>query len=161
MTGHTLFIMVLLAILGLLMPSVHAVSAASSSASPLVLPPDTVRRDSAQHDAMPTDTLREVTVQGDTVLRVKQIMDSRLGRGQKIGARSVGDVLEKLSPGINDKITHPFAIKQRKQERRKKKLRKALEEYEHVKTFNELLDEAVKRQQMEDERARREAGRDD
>lgn len=161
MTRYRLFLMALLATLVLLSPVGQAVSVASVSASPLTLPPDTVQRDSAQHDTLQSDTLREVTVRGDSVLRVKQIMDSRLGRGQQVRARSVGDLLEKLSPGINDKITHPFAVKQRKQECRKKKLLKALDDYEHTKTFDELLDEAVKRQQMEDERARREADKDD
>ena len=55
---------------------------------------------------------------------------------------SLGGVLEKLSPGINDKILHPFAIKQRKKERRRKRALKALEEYDRVKTFDELIREA-------------------
>ena len=38
-------------------------------------------------------------------------------------------------------------------------MRRVLENYDRQKTFNELLDEAVKRQQMEDERAKREAER--
>ena len=72
---------------------------------------------------------------------------------------SLGDIIEKVAPGLQDKMLHPFAIKQRKSERRKKKMRQVLENYDRQKTFNELLDEAVKRQQMEDERAKREAER--
>ena len=47
-------------------------------------------------------------------------------------------------------------MNQRKAERRKKKLYRALEQYDQAKTFNDLLDEAVKRQQLEDERKQNE-----
>ena len=52
-----------------------------------------------------------------------------------------------------DKIMHPFAIKDRKRERKHARDRKILEEYEQlgrVKTFEELLDEAVRQQAIED-----------
>ena len=61
-----------------------------------------------------------------------------------------------MAPGLQDKMLHPFAMKQRKAERRKKKLYRALEQYDQAKTFNDLLDEAVKRQQLEDERKQNE-----
>ena len=70
--------------------------------------------------------------------------------------KSLGDVIEDLAPGLQDKMLHPFAMKQRKAERRKKKLYRALEQYDQAKTFNDLLDEAVKRQQLEDERKQKE-----
>ena len=111
--------------------------------------------DSAVRDTARADTLREVVVRADSVLPVVRALEKTIGRGGGPKSMSLGDVIEKLSPGLNDKITHPFAIRQRKAERRKKKLRKALEQYDRAKTFNELLDEAVKRQQLEDERARR------
>ena len=111
--------------------------------------------DSAVRDTARADTLREVVVRADSVFPVVRALEKNIGRGGGPTPMSLGDVLEKLSPGLNDKITHPFAIRQRKAERRKKKLRKALEQYDRAKTFNELLDEAVKRQQLEDERARR------
>lgn len=113
--------------------------------------------DTLQHDSLHTDTLRELEVRPDSVLPVKRALEKTIGRSKGPRSMSLGDVIEKLSPGLNDKITHPFAIKQRKSERRKKKLLKALEHYESTKTFNELLDEAVRRQQFEDERAKREA----
>ena len=106
-------------------------------------------------DTARADTLREVVVRADSVLPVVRALEKTIGRGGGPKSMSLGDVIEKLSPGLNDKITHPFAIRQRKAERRKKRLRKALEQYDRAKTFNELLDEAVKRQQLEDERARR------
>ena len=61
-----------------------------------------------------------------------------------------------MAHGLQDKMLHPFAMKQRKSERRKKKLSRALEQYDQAKTFNDLLDEAVKRQQLEDERKQKE-----
>lgn len=63
---------------------------------------------------------------------------------------SLGQILEKLSPGLNDKITHPFAIKQRKKERRQKRAMKALEDFEKNKTFDELVREAYEKQLLEE-----------
>ena len=130
--------------------------AAASAIAAACGEPDSVARDTAL-----ADTLREVEVRPDSVLPVKRALDKALGRHTLPHGKSLGDIIERISPGINDKITHPFAIKQRKAERKKKKLRKALEEYDRAKTFEELLDEAVMRQRLEDERARREAGQGD
>ena len=63
---------------------------------------------------------------------------------------SMGDVLERLSPGLNDKITHPFAFKQRKQERRHKRWMQRIDELDRVRTFDELLREAYIQQMYED-----------
>ena len=71
-------------------------------------------------------------------------------KGEVVPPPSLGTILEKLLPGINDKITHPFAIKQRKKERRKKRSLKALEDFDKVKTFDELLREAYRLQMRED-----------
>ena len=52
-----------------------------------------------------------------------------------------------------DMIMHPFAIKDRKRDRKHARDRKILEEYEQlgrVKTFEELLDEAIRQQAIED-----------
>ena len=100
-------------------------------------------------DTMRTDTLREVTVRAGKTYHLSEMVMS--GTKNDIAAPpSLGTVLENLSPGINDKILHPFAIKQRKQERRRKRVLKNLEEYDRVKTFNDLLREAYERQQLED-----------
>ena len=100
-------------------------------------------------DSMRTDTLREVTVRAGKTYHLSEMEMS--GTKNDIAAPpSLGGVLEKLSPGINDKILHPFAIKQRKQERRRKRVMKNLEDYDRVKTFDELLREAYEKQQMED-----------
>ena len=119
--------------------------------------------------AAPADTAqtaaRARTIKGsgvmrtDSVLPVVRLLEKTVGRSRGPRSMSLGDVIEKVAPGLQDKMLHPFAIKQRKSERRKKKMRRVLENYDRQKTFNELLDEAVKRQQMEDERAKREAER--
>ncbi len=104
------------------------------------MPPDSVR----------TDTLREVVVRPDSVLPVVKAIDEALRRNPVPRTITLADVLEKLSPGLNDKITHPFAFKQRQRERRRKRLVKALEEFDQYKTFNDLLREAYERQLLED-----------
>ena len=97
--------------------------------------------DSLTQDSIQTDTLREVTVRAGKTYHLSEMVMS--GTKNDIAAPpSLGGVLEKLSPGINDKILHPFAIKQRKKERRRKRALKALEEYDRVKTFDELIREA-------------------
>ncbi len=122
--------------------------------------PDSLRTDSArvrpvQTDSLHSDTLREVQVVGDTVLRVLKLVGDNMKNQEKISVPSMGDVLENLLPGINDKITHPFAFKQRKKERRQRKLQKILDDYDRVRTFQDLLNEAVERQRQEDEAAKR------
>lgn len=104
----------------------------------------------AASDSIRTDTLREVVVRPDSVLPIVKAIDESLKRNPVPRVMTVGDVLEKLLPGINDKITHPFAIKQRKKERRHKKLMKALEDYDRVESFDELLRKAYQQQMMED-----------
>ncbi|MGM9674622.1 MAG: hypothetical protein ACI3X9_04045 [Bacteroidaceae bacterium] len=100
-------------------------------------------------DTMKVDTLREVTVHGGN-LPIERVLSKTLA-GQVPRTKSVGDVLEKWMPGINDKITHPFAIKQRKMERRHKRTRKILEHYDQVKTFDDLLREAIQRENLQQE----------
>ena len=58
----------------------------------------------------------------------------------------VPTVSDLIGPKATDMIMHPFAIKQRKEERRRKKIAKKLWEYEHVKSNNELLREALIRE---------------
>lgn len=104
----------------------------------------------------PVDTLRTVVVKGKKQDpmgdAIRGSLERQMGRQPK--GMTVGDVLEKLSPGINDKITHPFAIKERKRERKHKRDKKILEEYDRVRTFEDLLNEAVARQRLEDEQER-------
>ena len=149
MKGLCIFLTVILVCL--LLP-VQAWAVACPVAVGGAAPADTAQtaaRDSARRDSLRADTLREVVVRPDSVLPVVRALEKTVGRSR--GPRSMS----------LDKMLHPFASKQRKSERRKKKMRRVLENYDRQKTFNELLDEAVKRQQMEDERAKREAERGD
>lgn len=100
-------------------------------------------------DSMRTDTLREITIRPLKEYHLSEFQLSGV-KNDIVPPPSLGNILEKLSPGINDKILHPFAIKQRKQERRRKRAMKNLEEYDRAKTFEELLREAYERQQQED-----------
>ena len=106
----------------------------------------------AARDSLPTDTMREVTVRAGRVLKVDSFPLSG-GYGalkQQLPPPSFGDIVEKIVPGFNDKATHPFAIKQRKRERRHKRSMRALDDYGRLKTFSELLREAYERQMLED-----------
>ena len=108
---------------------------------PDTIPPDTLR----------TDTLREVMVKGDSILPVMEaILKSLEKHPIPQSPPNLGQILEKYAPGLQDRITHPFAIKDRKREKRKRKHRKILEDYEHIKTFNDLLREAYMQLQLED-----------
>ncbi len=103
-------------------------------------------------DSLRVDTLQEVEVRGDSILRVNEAIRQALGREQstRIGYPSVSDV---LGARVTDKIMHPFAIKDRKRDKKHARDRKILEEYEQltrVKTFEELLDEAIRKQAIED-----------
>ena len=103
-----------------------------------------------QDDGLPTDTLREVVIIPDSLLPVDRVIRESLGQEQVIKVPKVSDVLDKLSPGLTDKIMHPFAFKERKHERRKQRSLKVLDEYSRVKTFDELLRQAYEQQIIED-----------
>ena len=103
-----------------------------------------------QDDGIPTDTLREVIIIPDSLLPVDRVIRESLGQEQVIKVPKVSDVLDRLSPGLTDKIMHPFAIKERKHDRRKKRHIKVMEEYSRVKTFDELLRDAYEQQLLED-----------
>lgn len=114
-------------------------------------------RDTLVADSVRTDTLKEVVVEGGERQVSKAIGRSiEAWKKSQPRVKSFGDVLEKLSPGLNDKITHPFAFKQRKMERKRKRTKKILEHYDRVKTFDELLRESI-REQEERERKNGEA----
>lgn len=104
----------------------------------------------AQQDSIRTDTLREVVVLPLRRLPIEGVIDEALKRKQQPHVPTVSDVLEKLSPGIMDKVMHPFAFKKRKRERRKRKQLETLEDYGKVKTFDEQLREAYEQQMRED-----------
>lgn len=103
-------------------------------------------------DTLDVDTLRQVEVLGDSVLRVNEAIRQTIGREKaaRIGTLSVSDV---IGSKATDKILHPFAVKDRKRDKKHARDRKILKEYEElgrIKTFEELLDEAIRQQAIED-----------
>ena len=103
-------------------------------------------RDSSLTMRSEVDTLREIVVRPDSSLRVTDAIDKSLKRKRQPHNMSLGDVLDKLSPGLQDKITHPFAVKDRKRDRKHKRDRQILKEYDSSKTPNDLLKEALRRE---------------
>lgn len=97
-------------------------------------------------DTTVTDTtlrgakMKEVIVTKDRRLPVfvssetKQLQPRVKGLSEIIGAKAT------------DMIMHPFAVRQRKEEKRHRKAMKKLWEYEHVKSNGELLREALIRE---------------
>ncbi len=110
----------------------------------------TLPQEQQEDDMTPTDTLREIVIFPDSLLPVERIIRERQGQQKTIKVPSVSDILNRISPTLNDKIMHPFAFKQRKHDRRRKKHQQVLEEYSRVKTFDELLREAYELQMLED-----------
>lgn len=103
-------------------------------------------------DSVLVDTLRQVEVRGDSIMRINEAIRQTVEREKaaRIGTLSVSDV---IGGKATDKIMHPFAIKDRKRDKKHARDRKILEEYEQlgrVKTFEELLDEAIRQQAIED-----------
>lgn len=113
----------------------------------------TPRRDSVARDTkMRVDTLRQVEVRADSQLRVNDAIRQTLERERaaRIGTMSVSDV---IGSKLTDKIMHPFAFKERRREKKHARDRQILKEYEElgrVKSFEELLDEAIRKQAIED-----------
>ena len=103
-------------------------------------------------DSVRVDTLGEVEVRADSLLLVNEAIRQTLEREKaaRIGTMSVSDV---IGSKVTDKILHPFAVKDRRREKKHARDRKILQEYEtlgRVKTFEELLDEAIRQQAIED-----------
>ena len=103
-------------------------------------------------DTLDVDTLRQVEVRADSMLRVNEAIRQTIGRERaaRIGTKSVSDI---IGAKATDKILHPFAVKDRKRDKKHARDRKILEEYEQlgrIKTFEELLDEAIRQQAIED-----------
>lgn len=104
------------------------------------------------NDTVLADTLIEVEVRADSSLRINEAIRQTMENERKarIGTKSVSDV---IGSKATDKIMHPFAVKDRKRDKKHARDRKILAEYEEllrVKTFEELLDEAIRQQDLED-----------
>lgn len=95
----------------------------------------------------PTDTLKEVQVIAPTSTAglqdaIRQSM-TRMGIPH---TPNLGEVIDKISPGLTDKILHPFAYKDRRKAKKHKRDKQALEEFDRVKTFDDLVREALIRE---------------
>ena len=114
----------------------------------LALPHGAFANSRAQIDSVRVDTLKEVEVRTDSNLRVNEAIRQSIEKmaGNRIGTKSVSDV---IGGKATDVIMHPFAIKDRKHARDRKILLE-YERMERVKTFEELLDEAIHQQAIED-----------
>lgn len=95
-------------------------------------------------------TANDTTLRGVKMKEIVVTKDRRLPifaspKTKETGPRvpTLGDL---IGHKATDMIMHPFAIKKRKEERRRKKIAKKLWEYEHVKSNNELLREALIRE---------------
>lgn len=122
---------------------------------------DTLRNDSVpvaanRQDTLKVDTLHEVVVEGVSVM---QQINRDLKRDDTPRTLNASDVLDMISPGLTDKIMHPFAFKQRKKERKRKKVEKMLDEMEMKEKLEKEEDayfmEIIRQQRKEDEAAGR------
>ena len=93
------------------------------------------------------DTLRELEVGGQKRLRVLDVLEeTRKKQKKQPGQKSISDV---IGGKATDYIMHPFAIKERRKEKRNKKAMKALEKLD-ARTYEDELTDAINRQLMED-----------
>ena len=93
------------------------------------------------------DTLKELEVGGQKRLRVLDVLEeTRKKQKKQPGQKSISDV---IGGKATDYIMHPFAIKERRKEKRNKKAMKALEQLD-ARTYEDELTDAINRQLMED-----------
>lgn len=102
------------------------------------------------------DTLHEVTVRSKR-WGIKQALEASLEKNKQPATPSLGELLNKYLPNVNDYIMHPFGFKERKRNRQRKRTAKVLNDYDQVRSFKDLLDEAVMKQRLEDEAEKRAA----
>ena len=105
-------------------------------------------------------TQNDTTIDGVKMKEVVVTKDKRLpvfvspeSKNQGVRVPNLSDLIGRRA---TDMIMHPFAIKQRKEERRRKKVLKKLWEYEHIKTDRELIREALLREGIDPDSLMRE-----
>ncbi|MBO4801448.1 MAG: hypothetical protein J5545_06220 [Bacteroidaceae bacterium] len=96
--------------------------------------------------------MREITVRADNRLPFEIMFEEKMKeeRGNQIHVPSLGEVLQKRFPRLNDIICNPTAIKERRREARRRRALRVIEEYDKVRTFDDLLREAYEKQMRED-----------
>lgn len=107
--------------------------------------------------AMPEDTIPPTHERTDTLKEVEVIAPGQTSgleeairqRIERMGIRNpitLGTLIDKIKPGLMDNIMHPFAFKDRRQAKKRKKVKKILDDFDKTKTFDELLREALERE---------------
>jgi len=94
-----------------------------------------------------TDTLREIDVIAPGL--TSGLEDALRQSIQRMGIRNpttLGSLIDKIKPGLMDNIMHPFAIKDRRKAKKRKKVKKILDDFDKTKTFDELVREALERE---------------
>ena len=107
----------------------------------------------------PKDTLKkgEPTVPGRKLKEVEVVapgptsgLEDALRQSiERMGIRNpltLGDLVNKISPNLTDKIMHPFGFKERRRAKKRKKVQKILNDFDRTKTFDELVREALERE---------------
>lgn len=90
------------------------------------------------------DTLREIIVRPDTVIRIGVSPTPRLGVFDQ-SRYSLGGILQRRAPVLQDQMLHPFAVKERKNERKRKKVQQVLDSYDSLRDpLQELLDSVAR-----------------
>ncbi|MCD8304424.1 MAG: hypothetical protein LUC86_06310 [Prevotellaceae bacterium] len=109
----------------------------------LCLLPATATHAASLSDSIPetpmSDTLKTVVVTDDGRLPIRVSDEAR----ERIGTKSLGDI---IGGKAMDMMMHPFAIKQRKRERHRKKMARILRQYDMVSSEHDLLLEALRRE---------------
>lgn len=105
---------------------------------------EVMAQSSTQRTTEDEDTLREIIVRPDTVIRIG--ISPTLRQDMRNQNRySLGSILDRRAPGLQDRITHPFAIQERKYERKRKKVQHVLDDYDARRDpLQELLDSVAR-----------------
>ena len=111
-----------------------------------------VRTDSSY---VKTDTLKEIEITAKKELRIMEVLEqTRKKQRKQPGQKSISDV---IGSKTTDYIMHPFAIKDRKKERRQKKAQEALDKLDAAQTYEDELTNAINQQLREDSIAKAKA----
>lgn len=104
------------------------------------------------HDTLQTDTLREVVVKADSGIHIP--LSGSLIKDAHRKDYSPNAILQRLAPTLHDQIMHPFGFKERKQNRKRKKVNKILRDYDMINSdpLQMLLDSIAKAQGYEQNR---------
>ena len=97
-------------------------------------------------DTLEADTLREVIVTASD--SIKMPLSKNVMKDAAKTDYSLGGLLQRYAPTLNDQITHPFGFKERKQARKKKKVNKVLEQLDALdaNSYYRELDEVMRKE---------------